>query len=311
MASPKKDMLANIAGSMQGRAAIRGESAPPVPAGKSAIERQAEGRKNLAGAAVIQVNRIIPDPGQPRTEFDEDALRRLGDSIRERGQLQPVRVRWDDAADRYMIVVGERRWRAAQLAGIDTLACVVVKGEVPPDELLEDQLIENLLRDDLKPIEQARAFKSLLSARGLSQHQLAERLRVGQSTINKALALLNLPDDIQASVDAGKIGPDVAYQLTKVADPAEQADLARAAESGQLKRDEIKAQTSAGRNAAKGRGAGKGKAKIMSRVFRLGAGKVTVELGKGSGDEAIVALLREAMEKAESRLANDSAASAA
>src|SRR4051794_20848445 len=263
MATFKTDMLANIAGSMQGRAPIRGESsargAASGPPEKSAIERQSEGRRRLDSAAVIRVDRIIPDPNQPRTEFDEEALHRLAASLKERGQLQPVRVRWDDAESRYVVVVGERRWRAAKIAGLETLACIVVTGEIPPGDLLEDQLIENLLRDDLKPIEQARAFKSLLATRDLSQRQLAERLQIGQATIAKALALLNLPEEIQASVDAGAIGPDIAYELTKVDDPTEQAALARETVKGLIKRDEIKERTREQRTrTTKGRGASKG-----------------------------------------------------
>jgi ParB family transcriptional regulator, chromosome partitioning protein len=298
MASLKTDMLANIAGSMQDRPTIRGESMESVPTGRSAIERQSEGRKRLDNAAVIRVDRIIRDLNQPRTEFDPDALDRLAQSLRERGQLQPIRVRWDDAASRYVVVVGERRWRAAQLAGLETLACVVVTGEPSPDDLLEDQLIENCLREDLKPIEQARAFKSLLATRNLSQRQLAERLQIGQATIAKALALLGLPETIQASVDAGEIGPDAAYQLTRIADPDEQAKLAREAAEGRLKRDELKERSSTPR---KSRGGAKAK-KITSRVFRSQTARVTVELRKGSGAEAIVAALREILHQAEAEL---------
>jgi ParB family chromosome partitioning protein len=143
----------------------------------------------------------------------------------------------------------------------------VVTGEVAPEDLLEDQLIENLLRDDLKPIEQARAFRSILASRGLSQRQLAERLQIGQATIAKALSLLNLPESIQASVDAGAIGPDIAYELTKVADPAEQADLAGDAAKGRIKRDEIKERTRSQRSeTTKGRGEGKGKTSAKGKV---------------------------------------------
>jgi ParB family chromosome partitioning protein len=277
MASLKKDMLANIAGSMQDRSqgAIRGESPSPSPApeppGRSSITRQSEGRRRLESAALIRVDRIVADPKQPRVEFDQEGLERLAKSMRERGQLQPVRVRWDDVASRYVIVVGERRWRAAQRAGLENLACVVVAEDITPDDLLEDQLIENLLRDDLKPIEQARAFKSLLATRGLSQRQLAERLQISQATIAKALALLNLPVEIQTSVDAGAIGPDLAYELTKVADPAEQAELARGTAEGRIKRDELKErnrdQTRQQRGGSTtGKGAGKPKAKGNTRL---------------------------------------------
>jgi ParB family chromosome partitioning protein len=277
MASFKKDMVANIAGSMQDRAPalIRGESSAQERPAKSSLIRQSEGRRQLASAAVIEVDRIVADPNQPRVEFDEESLERLARSLKERGQLQPVRVRWDDAASRYVVVVGERRWRAAKRAGLETLACVVMTGDPAPDELLEDQLVENCLREDLKPIEQARAFKSLLASRNLSQRQLAERLQVGQATIAKALALLNLPAEIQSSVDAGAIGPDVAYELTKVADPAEQTALARETAEGRIRRDEVKERVRARAGAGKSRGGartkGKGRPQLPSELKHRGA----------------------------------------
>jgi ParB family chromosome partitioning protein len=307
MASLKRDMLANIAGSMQDRPTIRGESAPPPSPGRSAVERQSEGRKRHDSAAVIRVDRIVRDPNQPRTEFDPDALDRLAQSLRERGQLQPVRVRWDDAASRYVIVLGERRWRAAQLAGLETLACVVVTGEPSPDDLLEDQLIENCLREDLKPIEQARAFKSLLATRNLSQRQLAERLQIGQATIARALALLGLPEPIQASVDAGEIGPDAAYQLTRITDPDEQARLARDTAEGRVKRDELKERATTPR---KSRGVSKGK-KNTSRIFRSATGvRVTLERTKGLDAALIRATLVDILSQLDAEVGTDDQAAA-
>jgi ParB family chromosome partitioning protein len=126
-----------------------------------------------------------------------------------------------------VFVVGERRWRAAILAGLETLACVVVTGGAMPEDLLEDQLIENCLREDLRPVEQARAFKSLLDSRGLTQRQLAERLQVGQGTISRALALLRLPEEIRQSVDAGAIKATAAYELSKLQDADDRRAVAR------------------------------------------------------------------------------------
>jgi ParB family chromosome partitioning protein len=307
MAGVKSELLAGVAASMRERQDIRGES--PAPA-RSSLERQSDGRRRLDAACVIRVDRIIADPNQPRTEFDQEALARLAESLKDRGQLQPIRVRWDDAADRYVVVVGERRWRAAILAGLETLACVVVTGGATPEDLLEDQLIENCLREDLRPVEQARAFKSLLDSRGLTQRQLAERLQVGQGTISRALALLGLPEEIRQSVDAGAIGPDAAYQLTKVDDPGEQAALAREAARGELRRDEIKAKAGSPR---KGRGMGKGKPKKLTAVsLRTPDGvKVTLECRRGLDDALVVAALRDALGQAEARLAGGDGQAAA
>ena len=268
---------------------------------------QYQGRTQLREACSIRVDRIVPDPNQPRTEFDQEALDRLAASLRERGQLQPIRVRWDELSGLYVVVIGERRWRAARLAGIESLTCVVIAGEPTADELLEDQLVENALREDLKPVEQAKAYRALMVSRGLTQVQLAERLHIGQGTVAKALALLALPGPIQASVDAGAIGPDAAYQLTKVEDPAEQAELARGAAAGWLKRDELKERT---RTPRKSRGGGKVR-KVTSRVFRTSAGpRITVEHKRGLDGAMALAALREAVRALEVELDTEDHAAA-
>lgn len=250
-----------------------------------------QGCTRVKSALLIETGRIVPDPNQPRKEFEAGALDRLAQSLEERGQLQPIRVRWDGAMEKWIIIAGERRWRAAVQAGLPTIVAVEATVPLTEDELLEEQLIENCLREDLRPIEQAKAYKALLTRRGLSQRQLAERLHIGQATIAKALALLSLPEEIQASVEAGAIGPSEAYQLTRVEDPTEQAELAQGAKSGRLKRDELQEHA---RTPRKGRGASKGR-KVTSRVFRTALGKATVELRKGAGHEAILGVLEEAL----------------
>jgi ParB family chromosome partitioning protein len=216
--------------------------APPAaaPGARSTLQRQGEGRRRLEAACVIRLDRIVPDPDQPRAEFDPEALARLAESLRARGQLQPIRVRWDEALDRYVVVVGERRWRAAGLAGMTSIACIVATGHPTPEEILEDQLIENCLREDLRPIEQAKAFRTLLSRLGISQRQLAERLQVSPPTITRALALLDLPDAIQSSVDAGEIAPQTAYEISKIDDAETQATAAAQAAQGRLRRDDMR-----------------------------------------------------------------------
>jgi len=202
--------------------------------------RSFEGRSRLKTACEIRLDRIVADPNQPRTEFDPDALERLASSLKQRGQLQPIRVRWDVELDRYVVVVGERRLRAAKLAGMTSIACVVATGSATPEEILEDQLIENCLREDLRPVEQAKAFRALLSRLGISQRQLAERLQVSPPTITRALALLELPEPIQTSVDAGEIAPHTAYEISKIEDAEAQAEVAAQAAQGRLRRDDMR-----------------------------------------------------------------------
>ena len=298
MASFKEQMRSQVADSMRDRIAAE----PPADGagGKSLLERQGEGRRRLDAGCMIRLDRISPDPAQPRKEFDEESLGRLADSMRSRGQLQPIRVRWDDAADRYIVVVGERRYRAATLAGMETIACVVVAGSPTPEDLLEDQLVENALREDLKPIEQAQAYRALLAARGLSHRELAERLQIGHASIARAWRSWNCPPPSRRRWTRGKIAPNTAYELTKVDDPAEQESLAQDAAAGRLKRDEIQKLTRSPRK-AKGAKARAGR-KLTSRVLRTSTARVTVELRKGDGLEAILAAAEEAVEQLRAEL---------
>lgn len=275
MAKFNEKMRAHVAGSMNDRPAPPGSSGEAVfPGNRPTIQRQADGRRRLEAAGLIRVDRIIPDPDQPRTEFDPEGLELLAASLKERGQLQPIRVRWVDSADRYVVVVGERRFRAAMMAGLESVACVVADGSASAEDVLEDQLVENALRMDLKPIEQARAYRKLMEARGMTQAQLAGRLRVTQGSISKALALLALPPEIQRKVDSGEIGPSTAYELSRVTDPGELAELAREAAGGS-RRDDVKEKSRAG----KGEGRPPGR-KPSARSFDTEAGpRVTIQAG--------------------------------
>ena len=183
-----------------------------APASASSVPARWQGVTRSKNAVEIPVEKIAPDPDQPRDEFDEEALGRLSESLKTRGQLQPIRVRWDGGRERYMILVGERRWRAARMAGLPSLSAVVVDEPIPPDELLAIQLVENCLREDLKPIEQAKAFKALMERNGWSARQVARELAIDHTGVARALALLTLPGDVQEAVEAGQIAPRTAYE---------------------------------------------------------------------------------------------------
>ena len=188
-------------GRPQAAAAMHRASAPaaaPMPDRLQGIARS----KN---AAEIPLDKIDRDPDQPREEFDPEALARLAESLRARGQLQPIRVRWDEARSLYVIVCGERRWRAARMAGLPTMSCVIMDGPISPAELLSLQLVENLVREDLKPIEQAKAFRAVMDLNGWSTHDVARELAVDQSSVVRALALLDLPAAVQEQVEQGTL----------------------------------------------------------------------------------------------------------
>ena len=143
-------------------------------------------------------------------------------------------MRWDEGEQTYVVVIGERRWRAARLAGLESIACVVVPGTATPEEILEDQLVENCVREDLKPIERAKGFRTLMQRLGLSQRGLAEKLDVSQGQVMQALKLLELPPAVQESIDAGRVAPSIGYEIAKVTDPSRQVELA-----GKIARGEV------------------------------------------------------------------------
>jgi ParB family chromosome partitioning protein len=189
--------------------------------------------------ALIPVAKIDRDPHQPRQEFDEEELARLAESLRIRGQLQPIRVRWDEGRGMYVILAGERRWRAAAMAGLDRLSCVIHQGDLTEEDTLAMQLVENALRTDLKPVEQARAYRRLMDARGYSTRELATELHVAQTSVVRALSLLGLPADVQVRVEGGELAATVAAELTKLPDPTLQAEVAQTVLAEGLTRTEV------------------------------------------------------------------------
>ena len=149
----------------------------------------------------VDVDAIVPGPMQPRSHFDEGSLEGLADSIRSHGIVQPLLVRRQ--GERYELIAGERRWRAAQIAGL-TRVPVVVR-DVPDKDLLEIALIENIQRENLNAIEEAQAYKRLIETVGLTQEELAARVGRDRSYITNYLRLLKLPDDLQKLVVEGRL----------------------------------------------------------------------------------------------------------
>jgi ParB family chromosome partitioning protein len=210
-----------------------------APGGSPGTGGSQEGVARFREASRIALDRIIADPAQPRSEFDEEDLGRLAESLKSRGQLQPIRVRWSAEHDRYVILTGERRWRAAGIAGIVAMECVVENRALTPDEILQDQLVENILRADLKPIEQARAFQRLMEAKEWSMRQLGQELHLAHGTVVKALSLLELPEAVQEMVAQGAIKPATAYEIGKAGTTEDQVELATRVVTEGLTRDQV------------------------------------------------------------------------
>jgi ParB family chromosome partitioning protein len=171
----------------------------------------------------IPVTSISPNPRQPRRSFDEDSLDELADSIREVGLLQPVVVR-STGAGRYELIMGERRWRASQRAGLTDIAAII--RETPDTDLLRDALIENLHRQQLDPLEEAAAYQQLLDDFGATHEQLAQRIGRSRPHISNTLRLLNLPAAVQKRVAAGVLSAGHARALLALSDSEAQERLA-------------------------------------------------------------------------------------
>ena len=170
----------------------------------------------------IPIECLVPSPFQPRRHFDPDDLKALAESIRAKGVLQPLVVR--EAGDGYEIVAGERRWRAAQTAGLHALPAIVRR--FSDQETLEIALIENLQRADLSAIEEARAFKRLLGEFGHTQEALANALAKSRSHVANTLRLLKLPVEVQAMIEDGRLSAGHARALIGVEHPLEAAQAA-------------------------------------------------------------------------------------
>lgn len=179
---------------------------------------------------VISIDRIIPDPNQPRKVFDDDDLALLAGSLAANGQQTPVQVRWDAGRDRWVLVAGERRYRAAKKAGLTTLRVDIVTGDIPPDRVLELQLVENALRVDLTPLESGAAYQQLMAVWNCNQQQLAARLHISQSKVSRAIAALTLPAAVQQAVESGQVGAMTAVKQArrKPAAPGRRAGRPRA-----------------------------------------------------------------------------------
>jgi ParB family chromosome partitioning protein len=171
----------------------------------------------------LPVASIVPNPRQPRQVFDEDALSELAVSIEAVGLLQPVVVR-RTSGGQYELIMGERRWRACQLAGIDVIPAIV--RDTSDDDLLRDALIENLHREQLNPLEEAAAYQQLLDDFGATHDELARRVGRSRPHISNTIRLLNLPPAVQKRVAAGVLSAGHARALLGVEDPVAQEQLA-------------------------------------------------------------------------------------
>ncbi len=230
------------------------------------------------GTREMALERIAPDPDQPRKHFETAAMKQFAANIRTHGVLQPISVRWSEAHGLWLIIDGERRFRASKLAGLDRIPCVFEEAPLEESSIRLRQLIQNCQREDLLPCEQATAFRALLELTGWTAQQLAKELNVAKGTVSKALALLSLPDAIRADVDDGRLAASVAYEVSKVPGPQKQTRLARQIVRHELSRDEAirRARESSGNGSVKQKHGSQGQQ--VKRTIETARATITIVL---------------------------------
>ena len=196
----------------------------PPSTNESTNKQSKNGKDNEKGnETVVKITKVEPNREQPRKNFDEDALVELADSIKQFGVIQPIVVQ--DRKEYYEIIAGERRWRAAKMAGLKEIP-VIIKNYTE-QEIVEISLIENIQRDDLNPIEEAQAYKKLLTEFNLKQDEVAERVSKSRTAVTNSMRLLKLCDEVQQMVINEMLSTGHARALLAIEDAEEQYNLAQ------------------------------------------------------------------------------------
>jgi ParB family chromosome partitioning protein len=218
-------------------------AAPPFdnPNGDSAPETPSRSRKGGLGRGLgsliptysepevspptteVDINAIVPNPFQPRSGFDQGKLQTLAESIRLHGVIQPLVVKNAEERDRYILIAGERRWRAARLAGLRTVPVVMM--DVAPQAMLELALVENVVRADLSPLEEAAAYRQLIDEFGLTQANVADRVGRSRVSVTNTLRLLTAPEQVQVALQSGQISEGHARALLGLPTAADQVAM--------------------------------------------------------------------------------------
>lgn len=203
------------------------DSLIPDAVGEAKIKKEANEasgkEEKKSPETIVKITMVEPNRKQPRKNFDEDALQELSDSIRQFGLIQPILVQ--DKKDHYEIIAGERRWRAAKMAGLKEIPVII--RDYTEQEIMEISLIENIQREDLNPIEEAQAYKRLLTEFNLKQDEVAEKVSKSRAAVTNSIRLLKLDDRVQQMVIDDMISTGHARALLAVEDNEEQYTLAQ------------------------------------------------------------------------------------
>lgn len=189
----------------------------------STVSTVSSAEEGKDGTLMVKLSKVEPNREQPRKNFDEDSLQELAESLKQFGMLQPILVQ--NRGDYYEIIAGERRWRAAKIAGLKEVPVIV--RELTDQEIVEISLIENIQREDLNPIEEAQAYKRLLTEFHLKQDEVAERVSKSRTAVTNSIRLLKLCDEVQKMVVDDMISTGHARALISIEDPEEQYLIAQ------------------------------------------------------------------------------------
>lgn len=195
----------------------------PIPDSPAAKKITTDSSEDKGAETIVRITQIEPNREQPRKNFDEDALQELADSIKQFGLLQPILVQ--DRKTYYEIIAGERRWRAAKLAGLKEVPVII--RDYTAQEIVEISLIENIQREDLNPIEEAQAYKRLLTEFNLKQDEVAERVSKSRTAVTNSMRLLKLCDEVQQMIIDDMLSTGHARALISIEDPEEQYTIAQ------------------------------------------------------------------------------------
>lgn len=229
---------------------------------------------------------------QVREQFNDESLHGLSISLKEVGQLQPIRVR--KAGEKYQVVDGERRLKAAHKAGLSTMAAIVETKELGEGEILLRQMVSNVQRDDLLPMDTANKIRRIMDMSGWNASQAAARLGLSNASVTRFLSLLSLPLDIQERIAAGDIAVSAAYELSRIDDVGTRDELAQKLASGKLTRDGLVGVRKAAR-----KGTDAKTAVQPSRVTAvLGSGRSVTVTSEGLSLERFIEVISELLEKA-------------
>ena len=188
-----------------------------------------DGLTRHKGAGLLLTSHIYTEADQVRVETDPEADAQLVESVRSVGLLQPVRVRWAGDSGKYCVVTGHRRLAAAVACGLDRVPVVVVEGTPTAAGIIEEQLIENIQRSALSPLDQSRAFQKYMTLTGCTGKDLANLLHISPASVSRALALLDLPSEVQEHIASGEISPRAGAAIARIKHPQAQQDVAQRA----------------------------------------------------------------------------------